>query len=162
MDYTPESIRRKGMERKSQSKKLLDGLAKNPPPQLDYLMQDLHDEAFNEIDCLSCANCCKTTSPIFRDRDIERISKHLKLRPAQLIEQYLMLDSDGDYVLRTAPCPFLMSDNYCSIYAVRPQACSTYPHTDRKKFHQLTRLTYENSFICPAVQHMLEALEKRL
>ncbi len=162
MEYTPESIRRKGMERKKQAKKLLDGLAKNPPPKLDYIMQELHDEAFAGIDCLTCANCCKTTSPIFRDRDIERIARHLKMRPAQLIEQYLMLDSDGDYVLRSAPCPFLRHDNYCSIYAVRPQACSTYPHTDRKKFHQLTRLTYENSFICPAVQQILEALEKRL
>lgn len=162
MEYTPESIRNKGMERKKASKKLLNSIQKNPPAKLDYLMQELHEEAFERIDCLSCANCCKTTSPIFRDRDIDRIAKHLKMRPSELIEKHLRLDQDGDYVLQSSPCTFLLPDNRCSIYDVRPQACSTYPHTDRKKFYQLTALTYQNSFICPAVQQILEQLEKRI
>lgn len=162
MEFNPESIRNRGMERKKASKKLLDSIQRNPPAKLDYLMQELHEEAFERIDCLSCANCCKTTSPIFRDRDIERIAKHLKMRPSELIEKHLRMDQDGDYVLKSSPCTFLLPDNRCSIYNVRPQACSTYPHTDRKKFFQLTQLTYQNSFICPAVQQILEQLEQRI
>ena len=48
----------------------------------------------------------------------------------ELIEQYLRLDEDGDYVVKTTPCPFLGSDNYCSIYDVRPSDCERFPYTD--------------------------------
>ncbi len=125
-------------------------------------MQDLHEQAFQEIDCLTCANCCRTTSPIITDRDIDRMAKALRRKPGDLIQEFMRLDEDGDYVFRSAPCPFLQSDNCCSIYEDRPNACRTYPHTDRKKFHQLADLTYKNSFICPAVQRILEQLEEKL
>ena len=42
-------------------KKFLDSLKKKPPKNLDYVVQETHDEVFEEIDCLQCANCCKTT-----------------------------------------------------------------------------------------------------
>ena len=53
---------------------------------------------FRRTDCLKCANCCKTTSPIFRDVDIKRIAKRLKLTENKLIDQYLRLDEENDYV----------------------------------------------------------------
>jgi Fe-S-cluster containining protein len=58
-----------------------------------------------------------------------------------LVETYLLLDEEHDYVFRQQPCPFLGVDNYCSIYEVRPKACREYPHTDRDKFHQLLNLS---------------------
>ena len=83
-------------------------------------LPEFHEEAFQRIDCLQCANCCKNYSPRFKTPDIKRISRHLGLRESELIEQYLRLDEDGDYVVKTTPCPFLGADNYCSIYDVRP------------------------------------------
>ena len=108
-------------------------LKKKPPKQLDYIMQELHDEEFKRTNCLECANCCKTTGPLFTDKDIERISKHFKMKPQQFIDAYLRVDEDNDYVLQAVPCTFLGADNYCSVYEVRPKACREYPHTDRKK-----------------------------
>jgi Fe-S-cluster containining protein len=105
------------------------------------LFHPRHEEIFEEVDCLACANCCKTTSPIFTDIDIERIAKHLRMRPAQLIDKYLHLDKDQDYVLNSSPCTFLGADNYCSIYEVRPRACREYPHTDRKNMSGIMKLT---------------------
>ena len=35
------------------------------------------ENEFKKTDCLDCGNCCKTTSPIFTDKDIERISKYV-------------------------------------------------------------------------------------
>ena len=125
-------------------------------------MAELHTEAFETIDCLECANCCRTTSPIFRDIDIDRIARALNVRPAELVEQYLKLDDEGDYVLRTAPCPFLGEDNYCSIYAHRPRACREYPHTDRKNFHQILSLTLKNTLICPAAARVVSRLRATL
>lgn len=126
-------------------------LKKKKPRDLDDKVHDLHDKTFKQIDCLKCANCCKTTSPIFRDVDISRISKKLKLSINQFQDQYLRIDEDNDWVLKQSPCTFLMNDNKCFIYDVRPQACREYPHTDRKRFVQILDLTEKNALICPAV-----------
>ena len=93
-----------GNPNKKVNRLYLKKLNKQKPAVLDKAFHQLHDQAFQKIDCLSCANCCKTTSPIFRDVDINRIAKHLKLKSVQFVEQYLHLDEDQDYVLNTAPC----------------------------------------------------------
>lgn len=160
MDLAKE-LERARNERKA-NKRFLDKLKQRPPKKLDEMVADLHEEVFDEIDCLDCANCCSTTSPIVRDKDVDRLAKHLRLRPAELIEKYMLLDSDGDYVMNTAPCPFLGSDNYCSVYEARPKACREYPHTDRKNFHQILGLTLKNTMICPAALRVVEGLKAAL
>lgn len=125
-------------------------LKKKKPKNLDGLFQDAHEEAFDEIDCLNCANCCKTTSPIFRDVDVKRISKKMKMSVRDFENQYLRRDEDSDWVLKSAPCPFLHEDNSCGIYDYRPQACQDYPHTDQRKVVQVLDLTLKNTEICPA------------
>lgn len=136
-------------------RKLLKRLKRTNPPDLDKTFHELHDEAFEEIDCLQCANCCKTTGPRFTNKDIERIASHQGLKPGQFVERYLRIDEDGDYVLQSVPCPFLGPDNYCGIYEVRPQACRQYPHTDHRKIQQVLDITDANSRICPAVANIV-------
>ena len=142
------------------TKKLFENLKRKRPNSLDDVVHKLHDEAFEKIDCLKCANCCKTTSPIFYDRDIDRVAKRLRVKPSDFISHYLHQDEEGDYVLNTAPCTFLDSDNYCSIYEDRPTACREYPHTDRKRFYQILDLTLKNTFVCPAAFEIVEQLKK--
>jgi uncharacterized protein len=142
------------------TKKLFKKIKLRTPANLDLQVEQLHEEVFANTNCLACANCCKTTSPVFTNKDIERIARHLRLKPGQLTEQYLHIDEDGDYVLNTAPCPFLHTDNTCNIYAHRPTACQQYPHTNRKKFHQILNLTLRNTYICPAAYQILEKLKK--
>lgn len=129
---------------------------------LDNQFHELHEKTFKKIDCLSCANCCKTTSPIFRDVDIKRISKKFKQGETQFIQTYLRVDEDGDYVLKQAPCPFLGAENYCSIYEDRPLACREYPHTDRKNMYQILDLTRKNMEVCPAVVTIMQEISKKL
>lgn len=145
---------------KKENKIFFDKLKRLTYKNLDTYFQEVHEEVFEKTDCLSCANCCKTTSPIFYNRDIERLAKHFKIKPGDFIERYLKIDEDKDYVLRQAPCPFLGADNYCSVYEDRPNACREYPHTDRKKISQLLDLTYKNTFVCPAVLEITEQLKK--
>lgn len=144
------------------TKKFFSKLKKKPPKNLDVIMQELHEDEFEKTDCLLCANCCKTTGPLFTDRDIERIAKHFRMKPQKFIQSYLRLDEENDYVLKSVPCTFLGEDNYCSIYDVRPKACREFPHTDRKKFHQITDLTLKNVAICPAAFNIVEEMKKRL
>ena len=121
-------------------------------------LPDLNEEAFEKIDCLQCGNCCKGYSPRFKTTDIKRISKRLKMKEGQFITTYLNLDSDGDYVAKTAPCPFLGADNYCSIYEDRPGDCARFPYTDEDVLLKRPQITLKNSTFCPIVHYVLEKL----
>jgi Fe-S-cluster containining protein len=145
---------------KKENRIFFDKLKRTKPKNLDDQFHELHEEVFETIDCLACANCCKTTSPIFYNRDIERLSKHLKQKPGDFIDKYLRIDEDKDYVLRQASCPFLGADNYCSVYEARPTACREYPHTNRKRMEQILDLTFQNTIVCPAVLEIIERLKK--
>ncbi|MDY8138533.1 YkgJ family cysteine cluster protein [Aquimarina sp. 2201CG5-10] len=146
-------------DKHNENKKFFTKLKKKPPKNLDLVMQDLHEEEFRNTDCLECANCCKTTGPLFTDKDVDRIAKHMKMKSHQFEEQYLKKDEDGDFVLQETPCAFLAADNYCLIYDVRPKGCREYPHTDRKKFHQISDITMHNVAICPAAYNIVEKMK---
>lgn len=145
--------------KEQENKKFFARLKQKRPDDLDETVSELHDEVFEHTNCLQCANCCKTTSPIFYGRDIERAAKHLKMKSSDFVQQYLHIDEDGDYVLNSAPCPFLASDNYCMIYESRPAACREYPHTNARKFHRLFNITIRNTAVCPAVYEIVEKLK---
>lgn len=146
--------------RKSGNRKFLMDLKRKDPRKVDEAFHSAHEQVFREIDCLTCANCCKTTSPIFYPTDIERAAKALRMKPGAFIDKFLRIDEDRDYVLQSLPCPFLDADNYCKIYEDRPKACREYPHTDRKKMVQIMELTAKNTQVCPAVFEMVERLKK--
>lgn len=129
--------------------------------KMDTVVQELHNRFSSEIDCLECANCCRSLGPGIYDKDIERMAKALRMKPSDVVAAYLKVDEDGDYVFRTMPCPFLMPDNYCSIYESRPKACREYPHTDRKKFSQIYKLTVKNTQTCPIAYEVLKELIKK-
>lgn len=143
-----------------QTQKNLRKFSKSKRKDLDEFFHSEHTKVFKKIDCLACANCCKTTSPIFRDVDIKRISKRLKMPEKEFIKNYLRVDEDRDYVLQSSPCHFLNEDNTCSIYEDRPLACREYPHTDRKNMYQIVELTIQNSLICPAVSQIVQQINR--
>ncbi len=121
-------------------------------------LPELHNQAFSEINCLNCAACCKNYSPRFKTPDIKRISRHLQMKEGRFIETYLRLDEDGDYVVKQTPCPFLGSDNRCSIYEERPSDCARFPYTNEDVLLNRPRITLKNSSFCPAVFFVLEKL----
>lgn len=155
-----EKFKKEAKRKSAENKAFLQKLKNKDSRKIDDAFHRLHEEVFSEIDCLTCANCCKTTSPIFYQTDIERVAKALRLKPGDFIEKYLRIDEDRDYVLKSSPCPFLDSENYCSVYADRPKACREYPHTNRKKMVQIMELTHKNTLVCPAVLEIVERMKK--
>lgn len=162
MEEILKELPKKAKEKQTENKKFFTKLKKKPPKNLDYVMQELHEDEFQKTDCLTCANCCKTTGPLFTNADVERIAKSFRQKPQQFIKNYLRVDDENDYVLQSVPCTFLGPDNYCSIYDVRPKACREFPHTDRKKFQQISNLTMKNVAICPAAYNIVEEMKKRI
>jgi uncharacterized protein len=125
---------------------------------MDPVVHRLHHKHMDAVDCIECARCCKHLGPRIDSRDIERFSKALRMKPSDVFDRYLRTDEDGDMVFKSMPCPFLGSDNYCLIYESRPKACREYPHTDRKRFHQIYKLSIKNAETCPVVFNVLEEL----
>lgn len=121
----------------------------------------LHEEAFSKIDCLQCARCCKNHSPRFKQPDIKRIAKALRIKEGDLVARYLRLDDDGDYVTQSSPCPFLADDNTCNIYDDRPSDCARYPYTDEDVLLKRVQLTLKNATVCPATYYVLERLREK-
>lgn len=125
-------------------------------------LPQLHEEAFAKINCLECANCCKNYSPRFKTPDVKRISKHLGLKESEFIDRYLKVDDEGDFVVKSTPCPFLGSDNFCSIYEVRPSDCARFPYTDEDIIVKRQELTIKNSSFCPIVFYVLDKLTENI
>jgi hypothetical protein len=155
-----EQFSRQALKTAKANKKFYDRLKHKKPADLDAVVHRLDEEAFEHIDCLKCGNCCKTTSPIFYEKDIERAARALRMKPGDFCAKYLHIDEEKDYVLNAAPCPFLDAENYCGIYDDRPTACREYPHTNRKKMIQVLDLAYQNTIVCPAVFEITEKLKK--
>lgn len=156
-----EKYHQLALQRQAEHQKFLAAL-KKPPKHLDKIVQDIHQEVFQEIDCTSCANCCKDLGPDLTEADIVKIAKLFRMKLATFEKTYLRVDEDGDKVFQSMPCPFLGGDNLCSIYDVRPKACREFPHTDRKKIYQINHLTLKNTLICPAAYEFVERLRKCL
>jgi hypothetical protein len=156
-DVQLQNWQKKSAENTKQYKQLLQRADKNKV--LKQLPQ-LHEQAFEKVDCLQCAACCKNYSPRFKVPDIKRISKHLKMRESVFIDTYLQLDNEGDYVVKSSPCPFLGSDNYCSIYDVRPGDCERFPYTDEDVLLKRPNITLKNVTFCPAVFYVMERLRE--
>jgi uncharacterized protein len=159
---TRDNIQKLARDTRDENERFFKRLKKKVPVNLDEIVHELHDKAFETFDCLACANCCSSISPMMTGKDVERLAKPLKLKPSQVIEKYMHLDEDHDYVFNQSPCPFLMADNYCSVYEYRPKACREYPHTDRRRFSQLLNLTLKNCEVCPIVFTVVEGLKEKL
>ena len=134
------------------NKKKLEGM--------DTQIHAIHNKISAKTNCLSCGNCCRTLGPRITDKDVERMAKALRLKSADVIAKHLRIDEDNDVVFKSMPCPFLGTDNYCSIYENRPKACREYPHTNRKRFFQIYNLSIKNAQTCPIVYEVLQQLTK--
>ena len=78
---------KKSGERQKEYKKFLHRAVKN---KVLKQLPALNEEAFEKIDCLKCANCCKSYSPRFTPPDIKRISKYLGMKEGDFKDTYLV------------------------------------------------------------------------
>ncbi len=142
-------------------RRFLGWLERNPPKDLDRMAVIVDKNVWKEVDCLTCANCCKTMSPTFTVRDVKRISAHLEMHPLAFREKYLYQEKkDNDWMNKVQPCQFLdLTSNRCSIYEVRPTDCSGFPHLTRKKMVDYIHVHQQNVQYCPATYKMVEKMK---
>lgn len=131
---------------------------------LAALSDQIDKEVWQEVNCLSCANCCKVMSPTYTWQDIKRISAHLQMRPKDFKEKWLYLDKrENDWMNKSRPCQFLnLQTNMCSIYEVRPADCAGFPHLNKKPVPDYLYIHKQNIEYCPATMLFVEKLKSSL
>ena len=158
------SFKQKVRYHKKSFKSFLTKLEKNPPKLLNKLMAQVDKEVWEDIDCLSCGNCCKKMTPTFSVSDIKRIASHFEMTPVEFKEKWLKYDKkDGDWQNKKQPCQFLnLQDNKCSIYAIRPGDCAGFPHLTKKNTVDYIHVHKQNVQYCPATFKMVEKMKALL
>ena len=72
----------------------LDKFDKIVPEDLPVLVKKVDAGVWKEVDCMTCANCCKTMTPTFKKADVKRISAHLDMKPKEFVDKWLMKEED--------------------------------------------------------------------
>lgn len=143
-------------------RRFLNRTEKNPPRGIDKLTTIIDKEVWQEVDCLSCANCCKVMTPTFTEQDIKRISAHFNQTPAAFKKQWLK-KSNKEFVNKSQPCQFLnLADNKCSIYEIRPVDCAGFPHLTKRTWPEYAHVHKQNIDYCPATFKMVEKMVNRI
>jgi Fe-S-cluster containining protein len=158
------SFKQKVRHHKKAFRRFLSKVEKNPPAKLDKIAEQIDAEVWQEIDCLTCANCCKKMSPTFTNKDIKRISRHLDMTTQEFTDKWLYVEpKEGDWMNRSQPCQFLdLNTNMCSIYEVRPIDCAGFPHLKKKTMTDYIHVHKQNVEYCPATFKMVEKMMERL
>ncbi|MGM0530650.1 MAG: YkgJ family cysteine cluster protein [Bacteroidota bacterium] len=99
-----EKLRQKAAQAGPATRKFFKKLNKNRNLDPEHVLYELHEEAFATYDCLECANCCRSISPIIYEKDIDRIARYLKMKPSKVTEKYFQKDEEGDFVFRSKTC----------------------------------------------------------
>ena len=161
MKVNLRSFKQKVRYHKKKFKAFLSRIEKNPPKELHKIIDELDKEIWAETECLSCGNCCKTMTPTFTPKDIKRIATHFEMTSIAFKDKWLKFEKrDGDWQNKKQPCQFLnLSDNKCSIYAIRPVDCSGFPHLTKKKATDYIHVHKQNISYCPATYKMVEKMK---
>lgn len=154
-----KSFKAKAEKNKRKMRLFLSRLEKNPPRKLDRIAAEIDKEVWQEIDCLSCSNCCRSMTPTFTETDLSRISAHFNQTPDQFREQWLYKDKNGDWMNNKTPCQFLdLKTNMCSIYEIRPEDCAGFPHLTKRTVKDYLHVHKQNIIYCPATYTMVEKM----
>ena len=147
-------------EKRKSLRRFITGAENNPPRNLETLAEQADKEVWTQVNCLSCANCCKAMSPTYTFRDIKRIAAHFGMRPKDFRDKWLYLDKrENDWMNKSRPCQFLdLKSNMCSIYEVRPADCAGFPHLIKKPITDYMYVHKQNIEYCPATMLFVEKL----
>jgi uncharacterized protein len=156
------SFRQKARHHKRSFRRFLSKLKKNMPRNADQLAAEAEKEVWGELDCLTCANCCKQMSPTYSAADIKRIAAYKGMTTDDFKTKWLYKDRVGDWLNKSTPCQFLdLTTNKCSVYEVRPADCAGFPHLSKRKFRDYIHVHQQNIEWCPATYRMVEKLMEK-
>jgi uncharacterized protein len=167
MSFDLVQIRELAQEKQDENwrfRQFLKGQCALEPDEVDSQVFETTRRVWAEIECTSCANCCREVTPSFSEMEVSRLAQRLGIERREFIERYLEraeAGSENPWQTRAKPCPFL-KENRCSVYEDRPADCSGYPYLYEPDFAFRTIGMIERTSTCPIVYQVMEDLKKCL
>lgn len=132
----------------------------------DLNLRRIAESIEDQIDCTACANCCKVATAQVSERDVERLSKYLRVTPARFLADYTDENEEEGRILKRSEesgCVFL-DGNDCTVYDARPDTCQRFPHLVRGSGSIASRMWQfvDRACYCPIVYNSLEAFKDQL
>ncbi len=128
---------------------------------LDITVHAINDTVSAGIDCMACANCCKTLLISVTPEELASCSNHIGFSENEFKEKYLEESLKGNLYINTTPCHFL-ANNKCSIYTNRFADCREFPHLHKPGFRDRLLGTFLHYGKCPIVFNVIEELKDHL
>jgi len=155
-------FRQRASKKRKSLTAFLNKLDEVVPKGFGKIVAEEDKEVWKDVDCTTCANCCKTMTPVYTPKDIKRIAEHLKMSPKDFFKKWLLKEEDsGSVVNASQPCQFLVNDK-CSIYEVRPRDCAEFPHHHKRPFDLYNDTFTQNVYRCPATFELIQRLKNRV
>lgn len=129
--------------------------------KLDQIVEETTESVWKQIDCTTCAHCCKTLQIVVDEKDVKRLATRLGISAREFSRRYVGTAEDRTKHFTSSPCHFLGADNKCSVYEDRPQACRDFPYLHTNGFRSRTLMMIENASVCPIVFNVWQALKRR-
>src|ERR1019366_10830295 len=73
-----QKYKRRALKKKKDLSKFMRDLSQSKTRGLLKIAIDADKEVWKEVSCVNCANCCKTMTPTYTAKDVNRIAKHFK------------------------------------------------------------------------------------
>jgi Fe-S-cluster containining protein len=127
----------------------------------DRILRRIAEDIEGQIDCRECGNCCKVATAKVNERDIERLSRELRIPAAKVITDFTAEPLAGRHAASGRPaCSnhsatrsscvtgesaeegrilrrseetgcVFLQGTECSVYEARPDSCRRFPHVVR-------------------------------
>ena len=132
----------------------------------DRILRRIAEGIQEQVDCTQCANCCREGTVQVTERDVDRLARYLRMKPARVMADYVVESEEEGHILRRdekTGCVFL-NGNECTVYDARPDICQRYPHLVRGNGSIASRMWsfVDRASCCPIVYNALEAFKEEL
>ena len=127
-------------------------------------LKAISQEIENEIDCQSCANCCRVATVTLKPKDIDALRHALHMRKADFLRDCTEENEEGTILKRTETGCVFLEGNLCSIYEDRPPTCRDFPHLAHGDGSLVSRMWQmpDRAVYCPIVYNSLEAFKDQV
>lgn len=156
-------IRRLGESKRDENERFRKHLKRHNFVERQF--RRIAQQSEEQIDCKTCANCCKVATVRLAERDVEKLARFLRLKPSRFLAEYTEESPEEGLILKRtdAGCVFLQG-NECMVYEVRPHNCENFPHLVRGEGSMLSRMWEfkDRACYCPIVYNTIEEFKKEV
>ena len=156
-------IRRIGEQKRNENEQFRKHLKRHNFVERKFrkIAQDIEEQ----IDCTVCASCCRNATVKLAERDVDKLARFLRIKPAQFLRDYAEeSEEEGVILKRTASGCIFLDGTMCSVYEARPHNCENFPHFLKGEGSLVSRMWEfkDRACYCPIVFNTLEAFKKEV